>query len=195
MTEHIASLPALVNPDLDVLAVTIRRELDEVRRAGCSALRHAMKAGDALNTAQGAVTGNWKRWLRNNCFLSTRTALVYQRLARHRDQIEAAMSGLTAELSLRGALRLIGTPRVKVAPAATEVADTLANHWNRESPQEREAFLDAIGVGGVLNHMSPAFGRALRECVPMKRRAPNQKFKTITLEANPPPPAGEHSRH
>jgi hypothetical protein len=93
MAEDIApaSVPVKIL-DVEELAATIRREFEEVRRAGCNALHHAMKAGDALNDAQERITGNWKRWLRENCFVSVRTAFLYQRLARHRDQIEAAMS-------------------------------------------------------------------------------------------------------
>jgi hypothetical protein len=189
--------------DIDELAATIRREFDEVRRAGCNALHHAMKAGDALNDAQERVTGNWKRWLRENCFVGVRTAFLYQRLARHRDQIEAAMNGLTAELSLRGALRLISTPKsndendASDADQATEPEESLFDHWKRLDRDAREGFLDQLGVDGLIANMSPAFRRELHERVArvLTKARPGQKYKSITLLANPPPSAGEPSRH
>jgi hypothetical protein len=73
-------------------------------------------------------------------------------------------------------------------------AETLFEHWSRESKEARAAFLDAIGVQGVLDEMSPAFGRDLRDRVPApkpkvgKPDTPpgGKKPKTITLLANPP---------
>jgi hypothetical protein len=178
-TTHVKVAPTL---DTDELATEVRRELEEVRRAGCSVLHHALNAGDALNAAQKQVTGNWKRWLKEHCFLSVRTALVYQQLARHRSQIEDAMRGLSPELSLRGALRLIGTPKKGGRPV-----ETLATHWRRESEQARTAFLDQVGVPGILEAMSAAFGRDLRARLPApKRKAgkPNKPY-TATLQLVP----------
>ena len=59
-----------------------------------------MKVGDLLIEAQGRITSGWKRWLREHCFLGARTAMVYVRLARHRDEIEAEPQRVD-DLSLR----------------------------------------------------------------------------------------------
>jgi hypothetical protein len=91
---------------LDDLARRIRESRQAARQAGAAVLHHSLDAGDALNEAQARVSSGWKRWLKDNCFLSVRTALVYQQLARHRDEIEAAI-GQAGELSMRAALRLI----------------------------------------------------------------------------------------
>jgi hypothetical protein len=94
---------------LDDLARRIRESRQAAQQAGAAVLHHSLDAGDALNAAQARVSTGWKRWLKNNCFLSVRTALVYQQLARHRDEIEAAI-GQAGELSMRAALRLITKP-------------------------------------------------------------------------------------
>jgi len=71
------------------LAQMIRESMDHARTAWSNALGHVLDAGDALNAAQEQVAKkqvtNWKKWLRDNCFLSVSTAQLYQQLARHRD--------------------------------------------------------------------------------------------------------------
>src|SRR5262245_45619571 len=74
---------------LEDLARQIRAGLELARRERCNALHRDLDIGDALLEAQARVSSGWKRWLRENCFLSVRTALLYQRLARHRTEIEA----------------------------------------------------------------------------------------------------------
>jgi hypothetical protein len=100
--------------DLTALATRIRIELQAAKTAWRNALGHALNVGQALLDAQPLVSGNWKRWLRDNCSLSVSTAQLYQQLARHRDEIEAEISR-TPELSLRAARRFIKT---KSEPAA-----------------------------------------------------------------------------
>jgi hypothetical protein len=77
-------------------------------------LHQDLAVGDALIEAQARVSSNWKQWLRENCFLSVRTALLYQRLARHRAEIEAEIER-AGELSLRAAVRLIAEPSTRNA--------------------------------------------------------------------------------
>jgi hypothetical protein len=73
----------------------------------CSMLHSALDAGDALVTVQDLTVGcSWSRWLRENCCMSRRTALVYMQLSRHREEIEAAIDAGKC-LSLRAALRLV----------------------------------------------------------------------------------------
>jgi len=144
--------------DLPAHASRIREAHSAVQKAGGALLHHAMTAGDALIAAQQKVSSNWKRWLRENCFLSVDTALVYQRLARHREQIEDEI-GRAGELSLRGALRLIATPRGGKTKKTTETS--LVEHWKRASDQDRTAFLDHIGVDGIRTAASLDFYREL----------------------------------
>jgi len=99
--------PTVAQDDFDALSKLIRDAHREVQSAGGALLHHAMAAGDGLNAAQEKVSGNWKSW--EYCFLSVHTALVYQRLARHREQIEAELER-AGQLSLRAALRLIAKP-------------------------------------------------------------------------------------
>jgi len=81
---------------LEDLARQVRAGLELARRERCNALHHDLDVGDALLEAQARVSTGWKRWLRENCFLSVRTALLYQRLARHRDEIEAEIERVCA---------------------------------------------------------------------------------------------------
>jgi hypothetical protein len=108
----------IVNPDLDVhnhyrsvpldeLADRIRERLKDAKTSLANALAAALDAGDDLIAAQLRVTDTpWQRWLRANCFLSLSSAKLYMQLARHREEIEAAIEQ-AGELSLRAARRLI----------------------------------------------------------------------------------------
>jgi hypothetical protein len=92
--------------ELDDLARRIRAALQASRADRCNALHRDLEVGEALIEAQKHVTTGWKRWLRENCSLRVRTAMLYMQLARHRAEIEAAIDRL-GELSLRAAIRLI----------------------------------------------------------------------------------------
>jgi hypothetical protein len=75
--------------------------------------------------------------------------------------------------------------------------ETLEAHWNRAAKEVRTAFLDAIGVSGVLSAMSAEFGRDLRDRVPATKRKSGRPFrKTLNLVANDSARAvrGHHSR-
>jgi hypothetical protein len=98
------------NTELDKLARRFRDSRKDDQEAGAALLHHILDAGDALNEAQEQVLTGWKRWLKDNCFVSVRTAFVYQQLANHREEIETALSQ-AGELSMRAALRLISKPK------------------------------------------------------------------------------------
>jgi hypothetical protein len=157
MTSH----PSIDTHDLPTLAKRIREEHHAVQVAGGALLHHAMNAGDALIVAQEKVSGNWKSWLRESCFLSVHTALVYQRLARHRERIEAELEH-AGNLSLRAALRLIAKPRGEAKKAAKN-QPTLLDYWKRTDPIERTIFLDALGVDGIRKAASLNLFRMLKE--------------------------------
>jgi hypothetical protein len=113
---------------LEDLARRIHNGLQQSRRDRCNALRSDLDVGDDLNEAQSGVpSGKWKWWLKEkrfqikeNRFLSVRTAQLYQQLARHRDEIEAEIERV-GELSLRAARKLITKkpPEDEDASAAT----------------------------------------------------------------------------
>jgi hypothetical protein len=147
--------------DLSTLAKTIRDEHRAVQAAGGALLHHAMNAGDGLIVAQEKVSGTWKSWLNEHCLLSVHTALVYQRLARHREQIEAEVER-AGDLSLRAALRLTAKPKGEAKEAAKNQT-TLLNFWKRASDSERTALLDHVGVDGIRKAASLDLFRKLRE--------------------------------
>jgi hypothetical protein len=202
-------LPDAVH-DLDELACVVRDEIEQARMAWRTALRHAMAAGDALNALQPKIAErglNWKKWLREHCFVSDRTAQLYQQLARHRDEIEAQLQqGI--ELSLRAARKLIsGPPKTtdkdedddQETEGETEnssESETLIEHWRR-SPDELSALLDEVGVPGVLEAMSTEFGRQLRARLPARKGKSDKPYKhTLNLKANSARDERDHrSRH
>ena len=211
MFEDIGAKTEIVkNVDLDVdeLAVIVRDEIQEARKAWANALAHAMKAGDALIAVQPKVAERgitWTKWLKENCFVAVSTAKLYMQLARHRDQIEVELRS-KGELSLRGARQLISTVRVE-DDAGDDASDddgehasddeherepeqnlreseTLIDHWRR-SPAELTALLDAVGVTGILEAMSEEFGRQLRDRLPAPKRESDKPFKkSLNLSAN-----------
>jgi hypothetical protein len=96
------------NTDVNLaeLAATINAELRSESKSGAALLHHAMNAGDALNLAQAnqhKTNLTWKRWLRENCLISVRTAFVRQQLARHRQEIEAEVQRAGDYFSIRAA--------------------------------------------------------------------------------------------
>jgi hypothetical protein len=153
--------------DLAELAKAIRDEHRAAQEASVTALHHALNAGEALIAAHAKVSGNWKNWLRDNCFLSVPTALLYQQLARHRLEIEAELERVP-HLSLRGARRLIAKPKGGTRKAAKNQS-TLLDYWNRASDSERTAFLDHVDVDGIRRAASLDFFRKLQERVRLEK--------------------------
>ena len=91
MPAHIT--PSAQQDNLTALADRIRIEHEAVQAAMRNGVTHALEAGDGLVQAQSQVpTGKWARWLKENCFLSIRTAQLYMQLAQHRPEIEAEIS-------------------------------------------------------------------------------------------------------
>lgn len=85
----------------------------EINAAHLAAQQHAKKsvesaisAGEALLEAKDQLKhGEWLPWLRNNCKISERSARVYMRLAKHKDEV--LKNGSAADLSIRGVLDAI----------------------------------------------------------------------------------------
>jgi hypothetical protein len=198
---------AEVDLEPDELAVIVRDEIQQARRAWSNALGHAMNAGDVLIAVQPKVAErgiNWKKWLKENCFIGASTAQLYQQLARHRDQIEAELQA-RGELSLRGARQLISSARDDADddeggdesdagggededeiknPSESVKPESLIEHWRR-CPEQLADLLDEIGVLGVLEAMSAEFGRELRARLPAPKRKSGKPFKhTLNLKAH-----------
>src|SRR5262245_50518643 len=94
------------------LAEQARQINDEHRKvidAERTALQHAIAAGKLLNVAKSEVPrGRWLRWLQEYCpDISDRTANVYMLLANHEQMLLDSNPQRAADLSIRGALRLI----------------------------------------------------------------------------------------
>jgi hypothetical protein len=159
------STPAPNQQDLPALGEAIRRHIEAAQRAGVTALHHTLAAGDALIEAQSRVSTNWKDWLRANCFLSVRTALLYQQLARHRAEIEAEMSRVS-DLTLRAARRFITKPK---ATATVEKPKKDGNKppalnpasFMDASPFARTRFFDDIGLPAIRKALSPKLNAEL----------------------------------
>jgi len=195
--------------DLAKLAKTIRNADQAVGVAMRNALRLALDAGDALIEAQGLVpAGHWERWLRDSCFLRARTAQLYQQLARHRQDIEAKIERVP-DLSLRAARQLVAKPRAKAEAAEPTVTEasitatpspTLLEVWNAASDEARRAFLEQVGVPGLLSVLSDSmksdlakrsFGAAasssaLSEKEKRKLKSIGRKVSTQRLREIPP---------
>jgi hypothetical protein len=93
--------------DLRGLAKRIDAEHRECERSLKAGLEHALKAGQLLLEAKGAIGhGGWIAWLKKNCQVSDRLAQKYMRVARELPKLDAANTPRVADLSFREALRL-----------------------------------------------------------------------------------------
>jgi hypothetical protein len=159
-----------IQQDLDDLARRVRDAIEAANSAFRNALRKALDAGAALLEAQAQVPASeWQRWLKDNCFLSMRTAELYMQLARNRETIEAELSRVPG-LSLRAARRLISTPKSNPAPkgkrttaaATMPLETTLAKALRQALSLQAQATDGAIAPGvanalnGLLNRLHAA---------------------------------------
>jgi hypothetical protein len=146
---------------LTELAHVIREACQAARQSGLTALDHIFRAGEALNKAQEQGTCNWKQWLRESCFLGVSTALLYQRIARHRAEIEIEAKA-NPNFSLRAARQLITrepkeTTRKQKAPPRPK--PTLQDAWNAAAPSERATVLARMPLNDLLNVLPPLMQR------------------------------------
>jgi hypothetical protein len=174
--------------NLSQLADKIRAAHQAVVNAANNALDSAMAAGDALIAARngGKIRhGDWARWLGQHCDLRERTARVYIQLAQNRELIGTKRQH-AAELSLRGALRLIagenssadGSPKKK-SPAAT--LSTLA--WSEATPEQRRRFLDGIGLISLLAAIPPTWHAEIERRVEGLHKVKTDKLSDAVAKA------------
>jgi Protein of unknown function (DUF3102) len=90
------------------LAARIKAEHQAVSEALSESVRHAMAAGELLIEAKDQLQhGQWLPWLRDHCTISERTAQLYMRVAKNRDEVEAQMRNGAADLSLNETAALL----------------------------------------------------------------------------------------
>jgi hypothetical protein len=115
--------PKSSHADLDELAQRIKEEHSNVGSALQQGFMHASAAGELLMQAKAkARHGKWLSWLRQECEISARTASLYMRLAKNRGGIEDQIGNAVADLTLRGAMKLLSPPR-QSDPHAEETAE------------------------------------------------------------------------
>jgi hypothetical protein len=161
MSDNIDTKPEIVKTDdPKALVEIIRTSHQAVRNAAYNILREAITAGEALLKLKESVGhGEWGHYLRRHCELGERTAQVYMRLAEHRAELDANPQR-AADLSLRGALKFIGKEpgkdgkSAKSAKATTSLS-TLA--WSNATAEERQRFVDGIGLVSWLAAMPPTW--------------------------------------
>jgi hypothetical protein len=115
--------PESLLADLDELAQRIKEEHSTVAIALQQGFMHASAAGELLIQAKAKVGhGKWLSWLREECEISVRTASLYMRLAKNRGRIEDQIGNAVADLTLRGAMKLLSPPR-QSDPHSEETAE------------------------------------------------------------------------
>jgi hypothetical protein len=130
--------------DLDSLGATVRAGLAAAAHAIGDVFVHAFAIGEALIEAKRlAGHSHWLRWLTECGGLSARSATVYMRIAAHRDVIETQISSSAADLTIRGALRLIGTGRTRRKSPRTSSPLSVAA-WKNASLEQRTVFVASI---------------------------------------------------
>jgi hypothetical protein len=153
---------AVVPPKQDTLtAITIRVRVAHkaVGNAAQDMLAHAMAAGDALLEAhQDIPHGKWEAWLRHDCELSVRTAARYIQLAKARSLFDSSNRSRTTDLTIAGALRLLGNDQ-KSKPVTKPKASAGLSllDWNAADLEQRRNFLSDIGLVSFLAAMPPVW--------------------------------------
>jgi hypothetical protein len=198
-----SSCPTEINV-LERLAERIRAALEAAWQDRCNALHRALDIGDALIEAQDRVSCGWKKWLADNVSLSVRTALLYTRLARHRDEVERQI-GEIGELSLRAAVRLISKSQPKIqsdsgsADSETD-ASAIATAIMGWSDADWGEALTELGFERFLQVCPPewraklqrrAGGQAIRQ---LQAQHPNKRVKRLHLvyDAETSAPSTQH---
>ena len=106
MTDAVADIDT--SNSLAHLAARIRTEHDAAAESLRDSVRHSMAAGELLIEAKALVDhGQWLPWLRDHCTISERTAQLYMRVAKNRDEIETQMRNGAADLSLNETAALL----------------------------------------------------------------------------------------
>jgi hypothetical protein len=168
---------AVVAPNQDNLAaitIRIRSAHSAVGNAAHDLLTHAMAAGDALIEAHQEIPhGKWEVWLRHDCELSVRTAARYIQLAKARSLFESSNRSRTTDLTIAGALRLLGNgQRSKTANARPKASSGLSSlDWDAADLEQRRNFLGSIGLLSFFAAMPPGWRRDIERRIVGQRAA------------------------
>jgi hypothetical protein len=180
MSDNINTKPEIVKTDdRKALVEIIRTSHQAVRNAAHNILREAITAGEALLKLKASVShGEWGHYLRRHCELGERTAQVYMRLAEHRAELEANPQR-AADLSLRGALRLIPNKSGKPTKSTKAGAALSSLAWSNATVDERCRFVDAIGLIPWLAAMPPSWLPELERRIDGQRTAATKNVKNV----------------
>jgi hypothetical protein len=161
-----ATVKTSLPDDPKALAEIARNAHAAVCNAAHEVVREAITAGTALLKLKEKIRhGEWLHYLQRHCPLGEhtgRTARCYMQLAAHRELIEANWQH-AANLSLRGALKLIGSkdPNKSEKSKAKTAAALSSLAWSNATADERRRFVDAVGLISWLAAMPPSWSAEL----------------------------------
>jgi hypothetical protein len=130
------------------LAARIKIEHEAAAGALKRTLTHAMAAGDLLLEAKAQLKhGEWLPWLEARCGIPERTARLYMRLARNREELSKRQNGNVADLTVRGALAVLSAApdsfAVKAADSEVECLELAAYELAELERKRRRAAFEA----------------------------------------------------
>jgi hypothetical protein len=160
MTDPQNSTPSLNT--LNDLAAQINRAHSQVEQAFTSAMGHALTAGKLLLEAKKQLKhGKFKPWIKANFKFSDRMARAYMRVAEKFPGLPDEERQRVADMSLRGVLKLLATPKDKTSTQSDEppeqpdnlvimlaevgTADLVAELGTRDSGEAEPALLKLLG--------------------------------------------------
>ena len=149
------------NTPLPDLAAEIRRLNRTIRDYTRNALRTSMDLGDRLSWARERVeVRKWNAWRQGHCpEISKRWDEICRQLAAARPIIEKAFT-TDPDLSVRGALKLIVTPKAPPKPKPA-----MLEKWRVLSADEKREGLAADSIDAFLKYMPPAWRDELADKV------------------------------
>ena len=114
LSNSLADLAARIKAEHEATAIAMRRGVE-----------HAMAAGDLLLEAKAQLKhGAWLPWLAAHCHIPERTARLYMRLALTGRKLHHQI-GNVADLTVRGAVALLASPRRNIPDGADDNSKNL----------------------------------------------------------------------
>jgi hypothetical protein len=154
--------PIEASNSLADLAARIVAEHRAVSTALTDSVRHAIAAGALLLEAKAQPQlkhGQWLPWLREHCTMSERTAQLYMRVAKNREEIEKQIRNGVADLSLNeaAALLMLSSDARKLMAFFQSSAGKSAEEIIQIALDQRVALLGVIDDPGyrVFAHCAP----------------------------------------
>ena len=133
-----------------------------------------------MKTAKGLVThGSWGQWLKTNFRYSAKTATDYMRLAEACSVVEAEAqirSASDLDFSIRDALRLIRAAASKRQVREVPASPLSLASWAAATSDEREQFLDCVGLSALLGAMSKEMRSDIERRVTRHRAAASSRL-------------------